>query len=64
MTTTERPTTRSATPVRGTVPGVFGPIPSHLVPDAAAEHPLTADVPRRPGRWYWRDLIAGLDPVS
>lgn len=57
-------TTRSAAAGQRTVPGVFGSIPSELVADAAVDHPLTARVPRRPGRWYWRDLIATLDPVA
>lgn len=56
-TTAERPATEAA-------PGVFGPIPAELLADATADHPLTADVPRRPGRWYWRDLIDSLDPVA
>lgn len=39
-------------------------IPADLVADAAVDHPLTAGVPFKPGRWYWRDLIATLDPVA
>ncbi|PAY22395.1 hypothetical protein CEY15_13495 [Dietzia natronolimnaea] len=57
-------TTSSADTGRRTLPGVFGPIPSELVADAAVEHPLTASPPLKPGRWYWRDLIASLDPVA
>lgn len=57
-------TTRSAAAGQRTAAGVFGPIPSELIADAARDHPLTARVPRRPGRWYWRDLVASLDPVA
>ncbi|WP_341254558.1 oxygenase MpaB family protein [uncultured Dietzia sp.] len=57
-------TTRAAASERPAVPGVFGSIPADLVADAAVDHPLTAGVPFRPGRWYWRDLIATLDPVA
>ena len=68
MTATTEPTTTttttSATAERRTHPGVFGPIPADLVIDADRAHPLTADVPFKPGRWYWRDLIATLDPVA
>lgn len=67
MTATTEPTTTMTTSTADdgqTLPGVFGPIPSALVVDADEAHPLTADVPRRPGRWYWRDVIAGLDPVE
>ncbi|HMT48565.1 MAG TPA: DUF2236 domain-containing protein, partial [Dietzia sp.] len=63
-TTRDTTTTRPADAGRRTLPGVFGPIPSDLVVDADTEHPLTADVPLKPGRWYWRDLIASLDPVA
>ncbi|WP_010539553.1 oxygenase MpaB family protein [Dietzia alimentaria] len=56
-------TTRPATAGRPPVPGVFGLIPANMITDPAEEHPLTARVPLRPGRWYWRDLIATLDPV-
>ncbi len=61
---TDEPTTKAAAAEGPAVSGVFGPIPAALVGDAAAEHPLTARVPLRPGRWFWRDLIATLDPVA
>ena len=66
MTTemTRETTTRPAAADEGTLPGVFGPIPRELVTDAAVDHPLTANVPFRPGRWYWRDIVASLDPVA
>lgn len=71
MTATEVPTsrsgmttTRSADAGDGAVPGVFGMIPAELIADPDTAHPVTATVPRRPGRWYWRDVIAGLDPVA
>lgn len=60
--TTTRP--RSADTGDGAVAGVFGMIPAALISDAEFEHPVTAVVPRRPGRWYWRDVITGLDPVA
>lgn len=58
------PTTRSADAGPAALPGVFGAIPAAMVADPEEEHPVTAAVPRRPGRWYWRDVIAGLDPVA
>ena len=63
-TTATRTTTTSSTTQAAAVPGVFGPIPTELITDSQAEHPLTRDVPLKPGRWYWRDLIASLDPVA
>lgn len=57
-------TTTTADSSKPTVPGVFGPIPSDMVIDADRAHPLTARIPLKPGRWYWRDLIATLDPVA
>ena len=64
VSTTTKPSPSSADTRQRTVPGVFGPIPVDMVPDADRAHPLTADVPFKPGRWYWRDLIASLDPVT
>ncbi len=60
-TTTTSPSSSDGT---RTLPGVFGPIPADLVIDAGRAHPLTAKVPFKPGRYYWRDLIATLDPVE
>ncbi|WP_314036630.1 oxygenase MpaB family protein [Dietzia sp. CH92] len=57
-------TTRASDSDRPALPGVFGTIPAELVVEPAVEHPLTARVPLKPGRWYWRDLIATLDPVA
>ena len=57
-------TTPSSEAGRPAAPGVFGPIPADMVVDPAVEHPITARVPLKPGRWYWRDLIASLDPVA
>lgn len=57
-------TTTTATAGRKALPGIFGPIPADLITDADRAHPVTANVPRRPGRWYWRDLVATLDPVA
>lgn len=31
---------------------------------APVRHPSTTAPPPRPGRWYWRDLVASLDPVA
>lgn len=62
--TGERTTTTSSSSGTKTLPGVFGPIPADLVVDSDRAHPLTADVPFKPGRWYWRDLVATLDPVA
>ena len=63
-TTTTTTTTSSSSSGPKTLPGVFGPIPAELVVDSDRAHPLTADVPIKPGRWYWRDLVASLDPVA
>lgn len=63
-TTTTGSTTRRPAADRETVPGIFGPVPLELISDPEVAHPVTASVPRRPGRWYWRDVIAGLDPVA
>src|SRR5699024_2626002 len=57
-------TTSSSSAGKKTLPGVFGPIPADLVVDPDHAHPLTANVPFKPGRMYWRDLIATLDPVA
>ena len=62
--TGERTTTSSSSTGKKTLPGVFGPIPAELVVDPDRAHPLTADVPLKPGRMYWRDLVATLDPVA
>ena len=61
---TPETTTRVAATGRPAAPGVFGPIPADLLVDSAVEHPLTAEIPLKPGRWYWRDLVATLDPVA
>lgn len=62
--TEERTTTTSSVAGKKPIDGVFGPIPGELIVDADRAHPLTSAVPFKPGRWYWRDLVASLDPVA
>ena len=42
VSTTTKPSPSSADTRQQTVPGVFGPIPVDMVPDADRAHPLTA----------------------